>query len=207
MAVRIIKTRNTSEMPVFLDPNDHVIRSSQCQVKSDGTVTWIVKGKKRTGKLSPTGNVSHQVDTWTAQFTDETGKTRKISAKTTNRAVAEKLLVKYEKEVDRIRTGVLTREELEKAEAPPITLHRYGVSAFRNLTVSAVRISRKPAKSIRHFPSSIIGMPIFIGLMLIGSSAKCSKCLWMKRGIGSKPSANGHCMREGAIMLLLTIIS
>jgi integrase len=32
------------------------------------------------------------------------------------------MLVKYEREVDRIRTGVLTREELEKAEAPQVTL-------------------------------------------------------------------------------------
>jgi DNA polymerase V len=32
------------------------------------------------------------------------------------------MLVKYEKEIDRIRTGVVTREELTKAEAPPVSL-------------------------------------------------------------------------------------
>jgi len=92
------------------------------KVKGDGTVSWTARGKKRTGKLSKTGNVSLQADTWTAQFTDETGKTRKVPTKTTNRDTAEKMLARYEKEVDRIRTGVVTREELAKAEAPPITI-------------------------------------------------------------------------------------
>jgi len=92
------------------------------EVSRNGIVTWTARGKKRTGKLSPTGNVSMQVDTWTAQFTDETGKTRKVPTKTTVRSVAEKILAKYEMDVAKIRTGVATREELEKAEAPKITL-------------------------------------------------------------------------------------
>jgi hypothetical protein len=29
---------------------------------------WTVNGKKRTGKLTASGKVSIQVDTWTAQF-------------------------------------------------------------------------------------------------------------------------------------------
>jgi len=91
-------------------------------VSRDGKVTWTARGKKRTGKLSPTGNVSMQVDTWTAQFTDETGKTRKVPTKTTVRSVAEKILAKYEMDVARIRTGVATREELDKAEAPKVTV-------------------------------------------------------------------------------------
>ena len=60
-------------------------------VSQDGIVTWTARGKKRIGKLSPTGNVSMQVDTWTAQFTDETGKTRKVPTKTTVRSIAEKI--------------------------------------------------------------------------------------------------------------------
>jgi integrase len=91
-------------------------------VSREGKVTWTARGKKKIGKLSPTGNVSLQVDTWTAQFTDEMGKTRKVPTKTTVRSVAEKILAKYEMDVARIRTGVATREELEKAEAPKITV-------------------------------------------------------------------------------------
>ena len=83
-------------------------------VGRNGVVTWKAKGKKRTGKLSGTNRVSVQSDTWTAQYTDETGQSRRVSTKTTNRSVAEKILAKYETEVDRIRTGVTTREELDK---------------------------------------------------------------------------------------------
>ena len=85
-------------------------------VKQNGTVTWTVKGKKRTGKLSGTNRVSFQVDTWTAQFTDENGKSQRVSTKTTVRSVAEKILARYQSEVDRIRTGVATRDELNRAQ-------------------------------------------------------------------------------------------
>ena len=53
------------------------------KVGRDRTVTWIAKGKKRTGKLSGTGKVNVKVDTWTAQYTDETGKVQRVSTKTT----------------------------------------------------------------------------------------------------------------------------
>jgi len=86
------------------------------------TVTWTVRGKKRTGKLSGSGKVSVQVDTWTLQFTDETGKVRRVSTKTTNRSAAEKMLTRYETDIDRIRAGVLTREELTKAPLRSATL-------------------------------------------------------------------------------------
>ena len=85
-------------------------------IGEDKTVTWIVDGKKkRTGTLSKTGRVSVQARTWTAQFTDETGKVRRVSTKTTTRSIAEKILAQHEREVDRIRLGIVTREELEKA--------------------------------------------------------------------------------------------
>ena len=93
-------------------------------VKRDGTVTWKVRGKKRTGKLSKTGSVTIQSDTWTAQFTDENGKTQRISTKTTVRSIAEKILAQYQTEVDRIRTGVATREELSKTHLRHITLEQ-----------------------------------------------------------------------------------
>jgi hypothetical protein len=47
---------------------------------------------------------------------------QRISTKTTVRSVAEKILVQYQTEVDRIRTGVATREELSKARFRHITL-------------------------------------------------------------------------------------
>jgi hypothetical protein len=125
------------------------------KVKGDGTVTWTVKGKRRPGKISKAGNVSLQVDTWTAQFTDEKGKIRKVATKVTDRAVAEKMLVKYEREVDRIRTGVLTREELAKAEAPQVTLEealeRFETSMLANGCVP------KYIKTTKDLVSKILG--------------------------------------------------
>ena len=90
-------------------------------VGGDGTVTWTVRGKKRTGKLSKTGKVSIQVDTWTAQYTDETGTVRRVSTKTTNRSVAERILAQYEAEIDRVKAGVATREGLDRSHVKKIT--------------------------------------------------------------------------------------
>jgi integrase len=94
----------------------------EATVGRNGVVTWKVRGKKRTGKLSGTDRVSMQVDTWTAKFTDETGKVRCVPTKTTNREVAERMLAQYEKEVDRVRTGVTTREELDRAQVKSMPL-------------------------------------------------------------------------------------
>ena len=89
-------------------------------VGRNGAVTWTVKGKKRTGKLSKSGKVNVQVDTWTAQYTDEVGTVRRVSTKTTNRSAAEKILARYEAEIDRLKAGVVTREELEKVQVKKV---------------------------------------------------------------------------------------
>ena len=52
------------------------------------------------------------------------GKPQRISTKTTVRSVAEKILARYQTEVDRIRTGVATREELAKAHFRLVTLDK-----------------------------------------------------------------------------------
>ena len=108
---------------------------SGATVKRDGTVTWTVKGKKRTGKQTKTGSVSVQSDIWTAQFTDETGKVQRISTKTTVRSIAEQILAKYQTEVDRIRTGVATREELSKIHLRHVTLDK-ALEQFRTKMIA-----------------------------------------------------------------------
>ena len=105
-------------------------------VGKNGTVTWTVKGKKRTGKMSSIpGRVTVQSDTWTAQFVDENGKPQRISTKTTVRSLAEKILAKYQTEVDRIRTGVATREELSKAQFRLVTLDK-ALEQFRTKMIA-----------------------------------------------------------------------
>jgi integrase len=80
--------------------------------------------------------VSHQVDTWSAEFTDETGKVRRISTKTKNRSAAEQILARYEAEVARIKSGVVTREELTKAKTPQMTLDE-ALQKFRTKMVAS----------------------------------------------------------------------
>ena len=65
--------------------------------------------------------MSVQSDTWTAQYTDETGTVRQVSTKTANRNAAEKILARYEAEIDRLKAGVVTHEELEKAQVKKVT--------------------------------------------------------------------------------------
>ena len=104
-------------------------------VGKNGVVSWLVKGKARTGKLSKSGKVNVQVDTWTAQYTDETGTVRRVSTKTTNRSVAEKIIARYEAEIDRVKSGVVTREELEKAQIKQVTFDE-ALERFRTKMVA-----------------------------------------------------------------------
>ena len=108
----------------------------EATVERDGTVTWTIRGKKRTGKLTKAGSVSVQSDIWTAQFTDETGKIQRISTKTTVRSVAEQILTKYQTEVDRIRTGVATRDELSKIHLRHVTFER-ALGQFRTKMIAS----------------------------------------------------------------------
>ena len=112
---------------------------AEAKIGRNGTVTWTVKGKKRTGKLSGTGRVSFQVDTWTAQFTDENGKPQRVSTKTTVRSVAEKILARYQSEVDRIRTGIATREELDRAQIKQTPLNTL-IEQFRTKMTADGRV-------------------------------------------------------------------
>ena len=109
---------------------------SGATVGRNGTVTWTAKGKKRTGKLSGTGKVNVQSDTWTAQFTDETGAVRRVSTKTANRSVAEKILARYEAEVDRVKSGVVTRKELDKVAVRNVSLDE-ALERFRTKMVAS----------------------------------------------------------------------
>ena len=125
-----------------------------------GVVTWTVRGKKRTGKLSGSGKVTVQVDTWTAQFTDETGKVRRVSTKTANRGAAEKILARYEAEIDRIRAGVVTREELTQANKQRITLDE-ALEQFRTKMMASGSTVMSSLWLVRIFSAGVNGCLFF----------------------------------------------
>ena len=91
----------------------------------NGVVSWITKGKPKTGKLSGADKVLVESEVWIARFIDENGETKKISTKTKNHSAAMRMLVKLEDEVVQIRAGVLKRSELvvSKSISEPITKH------------------------------------------------------------------------------------
>jgi len=102
----------------------------------NGIVTWSAAGKTRKGKLTKNGKVSFQVETWSVLYTDEKGKTHRIAAKTKNRGVAEKILANYEAEVDRIRAGVVTREELTRVQDKHLSIDE-ALERFRTKMVAS----------------------------------------------------------------------
>jgi integrase len=102
----------------------------------DGTIKWFSQGKIKTGKLSGTNRVSVQSDTWTAQFSDETGKVRRVSTHTVNRSVAERILAQHEKEIDRIKAGIITREELDKVQVRQTPLKKLLKQFRKKMTAS-----------------------------------------------------------------------
>jgi len=112
-----------------------ILLPAAAKIGRDGTVTWLIKGKKKTGKLTKTGRVRFHVDTWTAQFTDETGTVQRISTKTKNRSAAEQILARYEAEVARIKSGVVTREELDSVQTRHVSLEE-ALEQFRTKMVA-----------------------------------------------------------------------
>lgn len=86
------------------------------------TVIWTGKdGKKKTGKLTTGRNGSQKVlietKLWIAKFQDENGKTKIVSTKAKTREAAQLILNKHEADVNRIRAGLASREEIDQKTA------------------------------------------------------------------------------------------
>jgi integrase len=98
--------------------------------------------------LSGADRVAVQVNTWTAQFVDETGEVRRFSTKTAVRSVAEKILAQYEKEVERIKSGVITRAELDKAQIKQMPLMEM-MEQFRSKMIAEGTAGKHASNSLR----------------------------------------------------------
>jgi integrase len=97
----ILKQKKSVKLP----PNATVI---------NGNVTWFDRrGKKHIGKLTKTGRVLVESDTWQIRYRDENGKERREPAGVRNRDAALAILLQREKEVERIKMGIATRIETD----------------------------------------------------------------------------------------------
>ncbi len=94
------------------------------KIKGD-QVTWTSKEKAKTGILSGPDRVAVRSGVWYAQYTDESGKQKRVSTGCRDKAAANKMLVKLENEVTQIRTGVLSRRDIDSSYAKnePIKKH------------------------------------------------------------------------------------
>jgi integrase len=98
----IIKPSKTIQLP----KNATIIRKS---------VTWIdSKGKKHIGKLTKNKRVLVESACWQIRYRDETGKERRESTKTRNKEIAQNILAQREKEVERIKMGIASRQEINQ---------------------------------------------------------------------------------------------
>ena len=105
--------KSTYPVPV---PNGATIRK--------GTVAWTdAKGERKTGKLSKDKRqVLVESQYWQIRYRDENGNERRESTKVKSRDAAQRILLQRESEVERIISGLTTREETRRAEAKIETL-------------------------------------------------------------------------------------
>jgi integrase len=122
-----------------------------------GVVTWSAGGKTRKGKLTKSGKVSFQVDTWSVLYTDEKGKTHRIAAKTKDRSVAERILANYEAEIDRIRAGVVSRKELTLAQEGSVSIDD-ALEKFRTKMTADGSKPKSVRSVIQHVTSMLQGL-------------------------------------------------
>ena len=80
-------------------------------------VTWTnAKGERKTGKLSANNRVLVESPYWQIRYWDENGVERRESTSVRSREAAQRILTQRESEVERIISGVVTREETRRAE-------------------------------------------------------------------------------------------
>ncbi|MDR3235008.1 MAG: site-specific integrase [Planctomycetaceae bacterium] len=110
-------------------PKNAVIRKN--------TVAWTTKrGKKKTGRLNENGNVIIKLDTWQIQYRDENGKLRRETPGLKSEDAARFYLAKKEAEVQRIKAGILTRNELEQSVRRNVSIQTL-IENFLNSLIAA----------------------------------------------------------------------
>ncbi len=123
-------------------------------------VTWTAKGKTKTGKLSPeTGRVLVHSETWTARYKDEAGKTVEVSTKCRDRAAANRVLAKLENEVIQIRTGAVSRRDIDVTLATGESLQKHLADFFVSQSAKGVgqrQIADDKSKLLRLFDEANI---------------------------------------------------
>ena len=100
-----------------------------------GAVIWTdAKGDRKTGKLSANNRVLVESPYWQVRYRDENGVERRESTGVKSRDAAQRILMQRESEVERIVSGLATREETRRAEtkSEPLSdlIEKFGKKQF-----------------------------------------------------------------------------
>jgi len=100
-----------------------------------GVVSWTdAKGERKTGKQSVNNRVLVESSYWQIRYRDENGVERRESTNVKSREAARRILTQRESEVERIVSGLATREETRRAEtkSEPLShlLEKFGKKQF-----------------------------------------------------------------------------
>jgi uncharacterized protein with beta-barrel porin domain len=80
-------------------------------------VTWTTnRGKKKTGKLVANGGVRIETSKWVAEWIDESGTAQSEATGCTSKEMALHFLRNKEMEVERIKAGFATCQEIKKSQ-------------------------------------------------------------------------------------------
>jgi integrase len=100
-------------------------------------VSWIdKKNRKQSGKLTKTGRVLVESEFWQIRYRDENGKERREPSGVKNREAAIAILLQREKDVERIRMNIATREEITVAKKSREGIEKQ-LELFRTVMVAA----------------------------------------------------------------------
>jgi integrase len=106
------------------------------------TVTWLDKrGNRKNGTLTPNGRVLVECNTFQIEYRDENGKRRRESTNLKSAESAQYFLSQRIKEVQRIKAGIITRQDLREAETRRLPLSDL-VGRYINHVCSAGRTKR-----------------------------------------------------------------
>lgn len=117
----------------------YTIEMPKNATEKNGNVKWKYKGKEREGVLTKNGRVRVESEYWAIWYRDEDGNQIKETTKTKSREAALQILMSREATIDRIRAGVVTREETDQVQqkGTPIENH---LKKFETSLVAAGRV-------------------------------------------------------------------
>ncbi|MBN1436181.1 MAG: site-specific integrase [Sedimentisphaerales bacterium] len=111
------------------------------------------KGQTRTAELCPDGRIQFVSDCWYIRYRDATGKTQRVSTRCKDRQAAEKVLADTLADIDKVRAGVMSHQELNASNLRDTPIDRHIEDYLAQLALKTTRgrrISPKHISNVRN---------------------------------------------------------